>query len=81
MESAAQDPHGRVRLEALVAASWLPAEIGLPIVEKVNEQGLDSDVARYSHEYAQAGLTGRPVHPSSTDKTIGPRERAMKTSF
>ena len=68
VESAAQDPHGRVRLEALVAASWLPAEIGLPIVEKVNEQGLDSDVARYSHEYAQAGLTGRPVHPSSTDK-------------
>jgi len=29
---AAQDEHGRVRLEALVAASWLDKEIGLPIV-------------------------------------------------
>ena len=68
VESASQDPHSRVRLEALVAASWLPAEIGLPIVEKVKEHGLDSDVARYSYEYVQAGLLGRPVHPSATDK-------------
>ncbi|HCR30718.1 MAG TPA: dehydrogenase, partial [Opitutae bacterium] len=39
VESASQDPHSRVRLEALVAASRLPAEIGLPIVEKVKEHG------------------------------------------
>ena len=81
VESASQDPHSRVRLEALVAASWLPAEIGLPIVEKVKEHGLDSDVARYSYEYAQAGLLGRPVHPAPPIKTIGCRERALKTSF
>ncbi len=65
---AAEDSHGRVRLEALVAASWLPADIGLPIVEKVNASGLDSETARYSYEVAQAGLRGRPVHPSATDK-------------
>ena len=31
---AAKDEHGRVRLEAIVAASWLDKEKGLPIVER-----------------------------------------------
>jgi len=68
IETAADDPHGRVRLEALVAASWLPPEIGLPIIEKVKAHGLDSDIARYSYEVAEAGLQGRPVHPFATDR-------------
>lgn len=79
--SAADDSHGRVRLEALVAASWLPAEVGLPIVEKAKERGLDSDAARYSYEVAQAGLRGLPVHPSATDKNYAMRGDSAKDSF
>lgn len=38
---AAQDNEGRVRLEALVAASWLDKEIGLPIVEEAGKHPMD----------------------------------------
>ena len=38
---AAADPHGRVRLEALVAASWLPKEVGLDILAEVANMPLD----------------------------------------
>lgn len=65
---AAIDPHGRVRLAALTAASWLPSNSGLPIIESVKAAGLDSDTARYAYEVAEAGLLGRPVHPFATDK-------------
>ncbi|GJM33925.1 MAG: cytochrome c [Saprospiraceae bacterium] len=39
--AAAGDIHGRVRLEALVAASWLDQENGLKIVNEAGEHGLD----------------------------------------
>jgi len=38
---AAQDDEGRVRLEALVAASWLDKEVGLPIVEEAGKHPMD----------------------------------------
>lgn len=38
---AAQDTEGRVRLEALVAASWLDKEVGLPIVEEAGKHPMD----------------------------------------
>lgn len=38
---AARDEHGRVRLEALVAASWLDKETGLPIVEEAGKHPMD----------------------------------------
>lgn len=38
---AAQDNEGRVRLEALVAASWLDKEVGLPIVEEAGKHPMD----------------------------------------
>ena len=81
VDSAARDSHARVRLEALVAASWLPSDIGLPIIEEVKGMGLDSDVARYSYEYAQAGLSGRPVHPSATDKNYQHEEAGAQDAF
>ncbi|MDA0194978.1 MAG: c-type cytochrome [Bacteroidetes bacterium] len=39
---AAQDDNPRVRLEALVAASWLGKVVGLPIVLEAGKKGLDS---------------------------------------
>lgn len=67
IRKAADDSHGRVRLMAMVAASWLPAEIALPIVETVKGHGLETDVGNHAYEVAIAGLKGEPVHPSATD--------------
>lgn len=38
---AARDDHGRVRLEAIVAASWLDQESGMPILEEAAKKPLD----------------------------------------
>ena len=38
---AAQDDNGRVRLEAIVGASWLDEEIGMPILEEAAKKPLD----------------------------------------
>lgn len=42
LKKAATDKHGRVRLEAMVAASYLDKENGLDIVEQSKKAGLDS---------------------------------------
>lgn len=39
--TAAHDPHPRVRLQALVTASWLPSEVAIPIAEEVGKKPLD----------------------------------------
>ncbi len=62
--AAAEDPYGRVRLEALVAASWLPPEKGIPIVTAASQLPLDkwmmnAAVTALSH------LSGEGVQPRS----------------
>ncbi len=41
LQQAAADPHGRVRLEAMVAASWMDPDLGIPIVEEAGKHPLD----------------------------------------
>lgn len=41
LQHAAADEHGRVRLEALVAASWLPSEQAMPIVGIIAQHDID----------------------------------------
>jgi mono/diheme cytochrome c family protein len=41
LQQAAADTHGRVRLEAIVGASWLPKEKALPILEIAQQQEVD----------------------------------------
>lgn len=41
LETSAEDEHGRVRLEAMVAATYLDKETGLAIVEKSKAAGLE----------------------------------------
>src|SRR5690606_11316172 len=57
---AAGDEHGRVRLEAIVAASWLDPEKGLPIVEEAANHPLD-DWMIHAHATALAHLNGHAV--------------------
>jgi glucose/arabinose dehydrogenase/mono/diheme cytochrome c family protein len=57
---AAGDEHGRVRLEALVAASWLDKEEGLPIVQEAGKHPLDEWMI-HAYETAIAHLEGKSV--------------------
>lgn len=57
---AAGDEHGRVRLEALVAASWLEKEKGLPIVLEAGKHPLDEWMI-HAYETALAHLEGKSV--------------------
>jgi mono/diheme cytochrome c family protein/glucose/arabinose dehydrogenase len=57
---AARDEHGRVRLAATVAASWLDKEKGLPVLAEAGKQPLDEWIA-HAHETAVAHLNGTSV--------------------
>ncbi|MEM7656044.1 MAG: PVC-type heme-binding CxxCH protein [Bacteroidota bacterium] len=57
-EQAAADEHGRVRLETIVAASWLEKAEGLAILEVAAQHDLD-DWMLDSYEAAFAHLNGR----------------------
>ncbi len=57
---AAKDTHGRVRLEAIVAASWLDKEKGLAILAQSATKPLDKWMV-YAHQEAVAHLNGKPV--------------------
>ncbi len=55
--SAAEDPHGRVRLEAIVSASWLDKTVGEKILSKAKEKELDSWM-RDAFDFAGTRLSG-----------------------
>jgi mono/diheme cytochrome c family protein/glucose/arabinose dehydrogenase len=57
---AAQDSHGRVRLETIAAASWLSPEDGLPIVQKAGKLPID-DWIKPVYETAMAHLQGQTI--------------------
>ncbi|MEX2344565.1 MAG: PVC-type heme-binding CxxCH protein [Balneolaceae bacterium] len=57
---AAGDDHGRVRLEAIVAASWLSREDGISILNEAVNHPLDDWMAA-SYETAMAHLAGEPA--------------------
>lgn len=54
---AAQDDHGRVRLEAITTASWIGKEKGLPIVEAAGEKPIDAYI-KQAHSVVLAHLKG-----------------------
>jgi len=57
---AASDEHGRVRLEAIVSASWLDKEDGLAILKEAAKEPFDKWI-RPSYETALAHLNGYDV--------------------
>lgn len=57
---AVRDVHGRVRLEAIVAASWLDRAKGLPILAEAEKMPLD-EWMKPAYETAVAHLSGVPV--------------------
>lgn len=63
---AARDVHGRVRMEAFVAASWLGKEKGLPIVLEAGKKPVD-DWMQAAHETALAHLNGKSLVQKKED--------------
>jgi mono/diheme cytochrome c family protein/glucose/arabinose dehydrogenase len=56
---AAGDPHGRVRLEAIVAASWLEIDQGMAVLNEAAGHPLD-DWMDQTYQAAMAHLVGEP---------------------
>jgi mono/diheme cytochrome c family protein/glucose/arabinose dehydrogenase len=57
---AAKDENSRVRLEAIVSASWLPKEKGLPILAEAAKKPLDEWMI-HAQDAAVAHISGLPV--------------------
>ena len=73
LAEAAKDPHGRVRLEAIAAASWLEPEDGMPALVASGQLPLDRWMIN-AHVTAIAHLQGesvarRQAAPDETDLT------------
>lgn len=60
LRQAANDEHGRVRLEAIVAASWLNKDDGLSILREAQTKPLDEWMI-HAYETAQAHLNGQQL--------------------
>ncbi|MEZ4701049.1 MAG: GDSL-type esterase/lipase family protein [Rhodothermales bacterium] len=70
LKTAARDEHGRVRLEAIVAASWLDREDGLAILEEAASYAGSRDLAE--------GIPGdMPIDAPFDDWTIHAYETAL----
>lgn len=78
--AAAKDEHPRVRLEAFVAASWLPEEVGLPIIETAGRLPLDTWMEK-PYEAALAHIQGVNVGQDLDGGTKTDLEGADKKLF
>ena len=65
----AKDENGRVRLQTIVAASWLPKEVGLPIVMEAGKLPLDEWMVN-PYEEAIAHLNGTSVQEKNDESLI-----------
>ena len=70
LQKAATDAHGRVRLEAIAAASWLPSDKGLTILETARQQAADTWITP-SLDAATATVTGT--------KMVATKEKEIQT--
>lgn len=77
---AADDEHGRVRLEAIVAASWLGKEVGLPIVEEAGKHELDDWMVN-AYDAAVAHLNGHALDEKKERSVQTTLTGAQETAF
>ncbi|MGJ8694679.1 MAG: PVC-type heme-binding CxxCH protein [Verrucomicrobiaceae bacterium] len=72
LSKAADDDHGRVRLEAIAAASYLPADQGVAVLAIAEAKGID-DHSKQSFEFAKDVFSGKAVKAE-----VGPKINAPK---
>lgn len=80
LRQAAQDVHGRVRLEAIVAASWLEADAGIAVLDEAAQQPLDRWMVD-AYETARAHLLGRELTEHLEQETLTKLEGEERTLF
>ncbi|MGB6152736.1 MAG: PVC-type heme-binding CxxCH protein [Pricia sp.] len=78
--AAAKDEHPRVRLGALVAASWLDEKTGVPIIEAAGELPMD-DWMQKPYEAALAHIKGYNMGEDESGKAKTDLEGAAKALF
>lgn len=80
MKRAARDDHGRVRLEAIIAASWMEKEAGLEVLETAATEALDqwSSVPFLT---AQAHLNGEKLDLGTKEKVDNPFSGELATKW
>ena len=66
LNDAAQDAHGRVRLEAITTASWLSPEVGLGIIATASKQDID-EWSTGAFQTAEAHLNGRSLEEAKEE--------------
>ena len=76
--AAANDPHGRVRMEAIVAASYMGKRVGLEVLAAAEAKGIDKTL-RQSFDFAKGALENAPA-PSAADsvKVAAPKHLSNK---
>ena len=72
LSRAANDDHGRVRLESLAAASYLPANQGLAVLAIAEAKGIDSTM-KQSFEFAANVFSGSAVKGEVAKKVTAPK--------
>ncbi len=72
---AAGDQHGRVRMEALIGASWLPSEGGLEILGEVEKQEVDPWI-KESLGWVKSSLNGGLPNDSDKEQINVPKHLA-----
>jgi mono/diheme cytochrome c family protein/glucose/arabinose dehydrogenase len=72
LSKSAGDEHGRVRLEALVGASFLPAAQGLSVIAKVKAKEVD-DFMKESVKFAEGVFSGHAVEEEKAKQVRAPK--------
>jgi len=70
MKDAAMDEHGRVRLEAITAASWMEKTAGLSVLDATSKKPMDQWII-YAYETARAHLNDSPYVEKAKEEPIG----------
>jgi mono/diheme cytochrome c family protein len=74
---AANDSHGRVRMEAIVAASFLNKKAGVEILAAAEAKGIDKGY-RQTLDFAKGVLENAPVVPAADDYKVSPPKHLSK---
>ena len=79
LSRAANDDHGRVRLESIAAASYLPANQGLAVLAIAEAKGIDSTM-KQSFEFAGNVFSGSAVKGEVAKKVTAPKHLSKEDS-
>jgi glucose/arabinose dehydrogenase/mono/diheme cytochrome c family protein len=70
LNTAAGDEHGRVRLAAMVAATWLPEDEGRMVLNTVNQHEIDPAWMKNINDVAMKHLTGEGLKASKAGEIV-----------